>query len=217
MHSVTRTTQPTSLREHADEWTKNLLEQLNVFREVNKIPQKYTDKYRQADVQKELRKMYKKRCCYCESKIGAQTHEHIEHLKPKSIFPQECFEWENLHWVCPICNSDNKSNKWDRENPILDPTKDRIGDCIDIDLITGDIIPIGENERAKTTIRDTGLNRNKLREERQDLIRELNELVVIAKNNNSMNVLIQSLRVLSEGSAYCSIYNKYIRLLSEGI
>lgn len=217
MHSVARTTQPTSLKNNADEWTKNLLEQLNIFKEVNKIPETYTNKYRQTDVQKELRKMYNKRCCYCESKIGAQTHEHIEHLEPKSKFPHKCFEWTNLHWVCPICNSSNKGNKWNRDNPILDPTKDTIEDYIDIDLSTGDIVPIDENKRAKTTIEDTGLNRIKLREERQDVIRQLNELIIIAKKNDSMHVLIQSLKIIAENSAYCSIYNKYISLLSEGI
>lgn len=217
MHSVTRTTKPESLRKNADEWTKNLLKQLNIFKEVDKIPSKYTDKYRQTDVQKELRRMYKKRCCYCESKIGAQSYEHIEHLKPKSKFPHECFEWENLHWVCPICNSTHKGNKWDRENPILDPTKDRIEEYIDIDLITGKIIPIEDDERAKTTIEDTGLNRIKLKEERQEVIKKINRYILLAKKRNNIEYLVEMLKIEAESSSYPIIYNKYIDLLNKSI
>ena len=174
MHTVTRTSIPESLQKNADKWTKELLLQLNIYKTVDSIPDKYKDKYRKQDIKKALCEMYNKRCCYCEGRIGAQAYEHIEHLKPKSLFPQECYEWNNLHWVCEICNSGNKNDQWDRENPILSPTEDRIEDYIDVDLTTGEIIAKNNNARADTTIRHTGLNRDKLIEERRAVINKIN-------------------------------------------
>lgn len=212
MHSVSRTAIPSSLKVNGDQWTKELLQQLNIYKEFKDIPIKYTDKYRQEDVKNALCNMYQKRCCYCEGRIGAQTYEHIEHLKPKSIFPQETFQWSNLHWVCPICNSSYKKAKWDRENPILDPTKDKIEDYIDIDLTTGEIITKNNSLRADVTIEHTGLNRDKLIDERRAVIKKINGLVTLATGQKSK--LIDYLNMIKEDSAYLTIYNKYIERLS---
>lgn len=40
-------------------------------------------------------------CCYCESSIGAQ----VEHVRPKSLYPELTFDWLNLLLVCGGCNS----------------------------------------------------------------------------------------------------------------
>lgn len=211
MHTVTRTTIPRSLQRNADKWTRELLLQLNIYKTVDSIPHKYTEKYRKVDIKEALCDMYNKRCCYCEGKIGAQSYEHIEHLKPKSLFPQECYEWNNLHWVCEICNSGNKNDKWDRQNPILDPTNDVIENFIDIDLATGEIIAKHNNARADVTIEHAGLNRKKLVDERKAVIKKLNKLVILARNNKEE--LIDYLKEIKEDSAYISIYDKYIQKL----
>jgi uncharacterized protein (TIGR02646 family) len=40
-------------------------------------------------------------CCYCESSIGAQ----VDHVRPKSLYPELTFDWLNLLLVCGRCNT----------------------------------------------------------------------------------------------------------------
>ncbi len=47
------------------------------------------------------------RCCYCEDSRA----DEIEHFKPKVIFPENCFDWDNYLYACGICNGP-KNNKF---------------------------------------------------------------------------------------------------------
>lgn len=47
-------------------------------------------------------------CCYCET----NTTCPIEHVRPKSLYPEYAFVWENYLPVCSRCNSEEKSDKW---------------------------------------------------------------------------------------------------------
>lgn len=48
-------------------------------------------------------------CNYCEQNEG----NDIEHIFPKSNFPEFAFVWENYLLACPKCNSTHKSDKID--------------------------------------------------------------------------------------------------------
>ncbi len=50
-------------------------------------------------------------CCYCDSPIF--SHLHIEHILPKSTFPDDIFAWSNFLLACASCNSAklNKPNQ----------------------------------------------------------------------------------------------------------
>jgi uncharacterized protein (TIGR02646 family) len=48
-----------------------------------------------------------RRCCYCEDSAGTQ----VEHIYPKSLYPERCFDWENYLYACSDCNSP-KNNKF---------------------------------------------------------------------------------------------------------
>ncbi len=52
-------------------------------------------------------------CSYCG--IPMRSVLHIEHVLPKSMFPEKMFEWSNFLLACPSCNS-TKSN---RPNQVL--------------------------------------------------------------------------------------------------
>lgn len=54
------------------------------------------------------------RCHYCEDNNPNQ----IEHFKPKSLFPELCFVWDNYLYACSGCNS-KKSNTF----PLYDGNK----------------------------------------------------------------------------------------------
>jgi 5-methylcytosine-specific restriction endonuclease McrA len=52
-------------------------------------------KYRHKEVKNQLINMFDGKCAYCESHITHIDYGHIEHFKPKSKFPNECFEYQD--------------------------------------------------------------------------------------------------------------------------
>ena len=48
-----------------------------------------------------------RRCCYCEDSAGTQ----VEHIYPKSLYPERCFDWANYLYACSDCNG-LKNNKF---------------------------------------------------------------------------------------------------------
>lgn len=53
-------------------------------------------------------------CVYCaikDHRLGGIRHFHVEHYKPKSLFPELKNRVSNLYYACPICNV-LKSNDW---------------------------------------------------------------------------------------------------------
>ncbi len=56
------------------------------------------------------------RCMYCEDSAGCD----IEHVKPKSEYPEVTFHWENYLWTCSICNSRYKGGQY--HDDFMDPS-----------------------------------------------------------------------------------------------
>lgn len=48
-----------------------------------------------------------RRCVYCEDSVG----DEVEHIRPKDLYPELCFVWENYVYACGNCNGP-KSNKF---------------------------------------------------------------------------------------------------------
>ena len=48
------------------------------------------------------------RCCYCELSLP----DEVEHVRPKDLYPEVAFVWENYVYACGICNGTWKSNKF---------------------------------------------------------------------------------------------------------
>lgn len=48
-----------------------------------------------------------RRCIYCEDSMS----DEIEHILPKSLYPNKCFDWNNYIYICGICNV-QKNNKF---------------------------------------------------------------------------------------------------------
>lgn len=210
MHKVDRLAQPESLRKNARKWTVELLSEVPKHSTFHDIPQKFVDKYRQEDVKQTLHEMFEGQCCFCESPIGVQVFERIEHLMPKSKFPHVCFEWCNLNYSCEVCNSKKyKGDKWDDENPILDPTFDEIKNYLEIDIDTANILPINNDLRAKTTIQHTGLNREGLIERRGDIANKLKELLRIAVKAGTVEDFKDIIKSMSKSWGYPFLMNTF--------
>src|SRR5437764_1421089 len=41
-----------------------------------------------------------RRCCYCEDSCA----DEVEHVRPKSLYPEYVFVWENYLYACGPCN-----------------------------------------------------------------------------------------------------------------
>ncbi len=71
-----------------------------------------------------LLKMSFGKCCFCESKINEESkYMEVEHFYPKSIFPDDVVEWENLLPICKRCNI-QKLDHNTKQQPIIHPAKD---------------------------------------------------------------------------------------------
>jgi len=49
-----------------------------------------------------------RRCCYCEDGRA----EDIEHFRPKTLYPELTFVWENYLLACSTCNSVSKKHQF---------------------------------------------------------------------------------------------------------
>jgi uncharacterized protein (TIGR02646 family) len=119
-------------------------------------------------------------CCYCGISI-TRNNCHIEHYKPKSIYPDLTYQYINLITSCqgedeqrptkPVHCGHKKNNWYDEDLMVspLDPNCDKYFKYSGY----GEIIPAGNPDQelaAKTTINRLALSIDKLRKMRQSAI-----------------------------------------------
>ena len=147
MHKVIRNEAPISLIEYNKEYLKDKSYKYNW--------ENFSNRKAKQDTLQNLKQMYNGCCAYCEGFVESVAYLEIEHFRPKSIFPRLMFEYNNLHYSCPICNK-NKADKW--EEWFISPTDDEPEEHIrfngymaePIDLRGSEMIKmLGLNIRAK--------------------------------------------------------------------
>ena len=169
MHKVNRTSQPKILSDNSEKWTSELIDQIKINNgEYSKVSDKYKNRYNHPEIKQSLKNMYNGCCCYCEGAVSLVSYGAIEHFKPKSIYPNLSFSWDNLHYCCNICNTTYKRTQWN--DLLLDPSKDDISQYLSFNIQTGEYEAVNGNERGKETIRITGINRKELVEKRLKII-----------------------------------------------
>lgn len=163
---------PDILEQNAEEWTQELLNNIENEKEFKKIQKKYNKK----QIKDALLTETNRKCCYCESKIGDVAYEQIEHIKPKAKdkFPELTFEWENLSLVCPKCNI-RKKDYYDAILDILNPYSDNINEHIG--AFGPMIMQINSSKRGEITVKKTDLNRSDLIESRKEAIDKIQTLI----------------------------------------
>jgi uncharacterized protein (TIGR02646 family) len=124
------------------------------------------------------------RCHYCEDSFG----DEIEHIWPKTFYPDRAFVWQNYLLSCGSCNGTHKNDKFavfdahgvqqdivrGKNAPVIappvgpslfiDPATEDPTDYITLDLQTGLFVPIHakssqQYKRAKYTIDTLALNK----------------------------------------------------------
>ena len=63
-----------------------------------------------------------RRCGYCEDSVG----DEVEHIRPKDLYPEAVFDWENYLLACGPCNG-GKNNRFSviRGGCLIDVTRGR--------------------------------------------------------------------------------------------
>lgn len=170
MIKLTKDDKPRILEAQAASWTSQLLTAHESGVEPSDSIKK---KYNQEDIKEALRRECHSKCVYCESKMSHVTYEHIEHIKPKSKYPELSFEWGNLTLACPVCNT-NKGNTYDESVPFVNPYIDEPDEYL---------IPLGGfiyyrpgNKRGEITVKKIDLNRSSLIEQRKERIDSIQRL-----------------------------------------
>lgn len=156
-------------------------------------PRALHNNYKHKDIKEAIKQDSFEKCIYCESKISHVYFGDIEHMKPKSKFPELKFNWDNLAYVCAKCNN-AKSDKWDENFPFINPY---IEDPSSFLVAAGSFIyHFSGNKRGELTEKEIKLNRPELvemRKERLDAIRTLADRYAIEDNETLKATLLKEL------------------------
>ncbi|GAB1534386.1 hypothetical protein ADMFC3_00170 [Geovibrio sp. ADMFC3] len=103
-----------------------------------RVPKRRTDIKEKASYGKykdELRSDFECRCGYCDdhdNRLGGSRTYHIDHVAPRSLFPNLEITYSNLVYSCPFCNG-SKSNKELIHNRYgvhhIDPCNEQYDEC----------------------------------------------------------------------------------------
>lgn len=134
-----------------------------------------------------------RRCAYCEDSCA----DEVEHIRPKDLYPESVFVWENYLYACGICNVEKRNNyavfsdrsiawhdvKRAHDAPVvpplsgdpvlIDPRRENPLDFLMLDLRTFQFEPVADRRtrdyvRAEYTIQTLTLWREPLREAREN-------------------------------------------------
>lgn len=175
MIKLTRESMPFILQSKRSEWDRSLQIEMSKGLTVNQSS--VSKNYNHPDIKLKLMASSHEKCMYCESKVRHIDHGEIEHIKPKSRFPNEIFNWNNLGFVCSMCNS-IKRDQFIESLTIIDPFSDdpsaHLRSCGSI------IFPKPGSDRGRMTILTLKLNRAELVEKREEKIKQIHELLETA-------------------------------------
>ncbi|MCB1190969.1 MAG: TIGR02646 family protein [Leptospiraceae bacterium] len=154
MYKLKRAKKPDILQEKSKEWTEHLIEKrktepfyfywhIHEGKPLNHI------------IQEPLLEMTRSHCAFCDG-FFEQSPVTIEHFKPKSIFPELAYEWNNLFPCCYTCQQ--KSD--DYKDLLLKPDEleYEYEKYFYNDYVTGEIVPnpkalVKDMARAEYTIK----------------------------------------------------------------
>jgi len=163
-----------------------------------------------------LEKSTSGKCMYCESKIGHNSFAHVEHIKPKSKFPELEFVWENLGYCCQFCNT-NKGQKYDEVTPFIDPYSENPENHL---VFLGFVVcPKQGSERGEYSIKELDLNRAGLIERRKEKVDKFNIMIKAAYRTSSKSLKDQALTQLKEEAQKDKEYSAMVKtiLLAQSI
>ncbi|OZC67375.1 hypothetical protein CH306_16720 [Rhodococcus sp. 15-725-2-2b] len=167
MNSLVKGNKPEILEDNEDTWTIE-------FVMATPAQRRNLRRYAHPKIRSALKSETGGRCIYCESRMHGITWENVEHILPKSIFPQHVVAWDNLTLACPVCNN-YKSNYYQQNAPIINPYKDDVVGSI---TFIGSLpFPVFSSDSGRRTIAILHLDRADLTYEREKRIKQIDLLL----------------------------------------
>lgn len=117
------------------------------------------------DYKPQLREDFTYTCAYCtihEREWGGLRQFHVEHFRPKSLFPGLETDYDNLLYACSVCNV-FKSNDWPSDQPLedgvgyLDPCEHDYAEHFENDAESGKVA--GSTPPARYMVEHLHMNR----------------------------------------------------------
>lgn len=171
MRKLTKQPKPRVLINNATSWTSDLMAYV---KSGMAVPKSIQDRYNNSEIKATLTLETSGKCMYCEGVIGAVSYPHIEHFRPKKLYPERTFEWENLGLGCQICNT-NKNDVFDENLPYINPYYENPEDYF---IFLGTMIKQKPGcARGENMINQLKLNRGELMEQRKAAIDNVSQLV----------------------------------------
>ncbi|MGE3794169.1 MAG: HNH endonuclease [Dehalococcoidia bacterium] len=126
-------------------------------------------RYAHADIRSALEVETGGKCAYCESRIDHVDFPNIEHIVPKSRFPDLVCDWGNLTLACTKCNI-AKRDYYDAACMLVNPYTDDVNGHISF---YGPMVFAITPDRGATTITRVDLNRSGLLFKRTEVIQQV--------------------------------------------
>lgn len=153
-------------------WTNHLMDLVQEYGTYSLIPKSIRDAairyYYHDDIKNALIGVnVRAKCIYCESYVDITGYSNIEHFHPKSLFPRETFDWDNLFVGCTLCNT--PKNDFDTVNePFIHP----VNEDPEILLTFSECMyePRNQNQKAQNVIDKCNLQRLPLIRAHSDLL-----------------------------------------------
>ncbi len=170
--------------------------------------------YKHPENKKALQESSFNKCMYCESRIEHIDYGDVEHIKPKTSFPDLEFDWDNLGYACPKCNREYKNDQYDEK--LINPYQEDPEQFLH--ALNSIIFSINTNDKGEKTLDLVKLNRPSLlerRTERLDKIRLLIRLYLLVPIDEKDAIKEQILIESSKEKEYSLCVTSLIK--SEGL
>lgn len=128
--------------------------------------------YKNPENKEELKKSTHWKCMYCESKMLHISYSDVEHIKPKSLYPNLEFDWNNLWIACDICN---RKYKADQDEDLINPYD--VDPSNHISFSWAILYDLQWDTKWRLSIDCIWLNRAELVAKRQEKIDEINKAI----------------------------------------
>lgn len=138
MIRVQKGAEPSILTANKAQWTLDLLNKIKAVGGYDKLTESdkrtFVYHYKHDDIHIALKNGRPvERCIYCENDI-ITGDPNVEHFHPKSLYPNETFEWNNLFSACIECNRPKGS--FDTSvSPFIHPVNDDPEEFISYEML----------------------------------------------------------------------------------
>jgi len=137
MIRIQKEAEPQILTDNKAQWTYDLMAIVSKYGSYDNIPANIKNAaiahYKHDDIANALKgSQAKAKCVYCESYVDVTCYANIEHYYPKSIYPDQAFQWENLYMGCTLCNTHKNAFDTGKE-PFVHPENEDPEDFLTFD------------------------------------------------------------------------------------